>query len=142
LGDPAKIAPFMESMLGTLYGDVFSPREEFLIMELFKMCISTEIKNASHPKDMSESSSIVNTMILTYNKRRQGTEYLKATVGPVIKEITSKDDLNLNIDLKQVSISFVVFIFILLFRTLKSSVTKTRFANAFLLRSLPSWLLL
>jgi Ras GTPase-activating-like protein IQGAP2/3 len=102
LGDPAKIAPFMESMLGTLYGDVFSPREEFLIMELFKMCISTEIKNASHPKDMSESSSIVNTMILTYNKRRQGTEYLKATVGPVIKEITSKDDLNLNIDLKQV----------------------------------------
>jgi len=98
-----KIAPFMETMLGTLYGDVFSPREEYLILELFKQCISTEIHNVKNPSEFTQSSSVIATMIVTYNKRRQGVEYLKTTYSTLIKNVISMDDVLSELDPKVVA---------------------------------------
>jgi Ras GTPase-activating-like protein IQGAP2/3 len=83
---------FLDTLLLSLYGDAFSPREEYLILQLFKLAITNEIvKLKSGPIEFIQSESVVPYMIITYNKRKQGVEYLKNTFGALIKEISSKN---------------------------------------------------
>jgi hypothetical protein len=83
---------FLDTLLLSLYGDAFSPREEYLILQLFKLAITNEIvKIKSGPIEFTQSESVVPQMIITYNKRKQGVEYLKNTFGSLIKEINAKD---------------------------------------------------
>jgi Ras GTPase-activating-like protein IQGAP2/3 len=100
---PEKVEAFMKTMLSVLYGEAFSPREEYLILEMFKMCILTEARNVKSPMEIAQGQSVISKMILTYNKRRQGTTYLKETFTPIIKNILEKD-----IDLSQTDRKMVV----------------------------------
>jgi Ras GTPase-activating-like protein IQGAP2/3 len=103
---PEKVEAFMKNMLSVLYSEAFSPREEYLILEMFKMCILTEARNVKSPIEIARGQSLVSKMILTYNKRRRGTTYLKETFTPIINNILEKDiDLSQN-DRKTVILSF------------------------------------
>jgi Ras GTPase-activating-like protein IQGAP2/3 len=94
---PEKVEAFMKNMLSVLYSEAFSPREEYLILEMFKMCILTEARNVKSPIEIARGQSLVSKMILTYNKRRRGTTYLKETFTPIINNILEKDiDLSQN----------------------------------------------
>ena len=42
---------FLEMTILTLYGDAFSPREEFLVMRLFQLAMQHEISVVSHVSD-------------------------------------------------------------------------------------------
>eukprot|EP01130_Rhizamoeba_saxonica_P017846 TRINITY_DN8754_c0_g1_i1.p1 TRINITY_DN8754_c0_g1~~TRINITY_DN8754_c0_g1_i1.p1 ORF type:complete len:1163 (+),score=268.54 TRINITY_DN8754_c0_g1_i1:2523-6011(+) len=68
---------FLDTLLLALYGDTFSPREEYLLMNLFKYAVGNEIKRLTEgPQEFKESSSVVIKMVMTYNKRKLGTDYL------------------------------------------------------------------
>jgi hypothetical protein len=108
---------FLDTLLLALYGDAFSPREEYLILQLFKFAITNEIvKLKNSPIEFTQSESVVPQMIITYNKRKQGVEYLKNTFGSLIKDISTKNyvfELNaVAVCCYSLSLSFIPFVFI------------------------------
>jgi Ras GTPase-activating-like protein IQGAP2/3 len=50
---------FLETVLLTLYGDAFSPREEYLILELFRFSLNNEMKNVKNVRDFLKADSVV-----------------------------------------------------------------------------------
>ena len=61
---------FLEMTILTLYGDAFSPREEFLILRLFQLAMQHEISVVSHVSDFLQQETVVPKMIVTYNRRK------------------------------------------------------------------------
>jgi Ras GTPase-activating-like protein IQGAP2/3 len=86
-----KMDAFIELLLLTLYGDSYSPREEYLILQLFKHSMEHEIAALKNGTDLLQSDSVVPKMVLTYNKRKQGVEYIKTTFTSFVKEVMLKD---------------------------------------------------
>ena len=62
---------FLETTILTLYGDAFSPREEFLVLKLFQLAMQHEISVIQHASDFLQSETVVPKMIVTYNRRKQ-----------------------------------------------------------------------
>jgi len=88
---------FLETTILTLYGDAFSPREEFLILKLFQYAIKNEISKIKSLTDFLEANTVVPKMVVTYNRRKQGLEYLRTTLGPLLKTVMEKTDLSLEL---------------------------------------------
>lgn len=87
LVDLKKMDEFMETLLLTLYGEAFSPREEFLLLTLFQLAIENEISHLDSPLALKQVDSVVPKMILTYNKRKQGKEYLTSALTSPITHV-------------------------------------------------------
>jgi Ras GTPase-activating-like protein IQGAP2/3 len=92
---------FTETLLLGLYGDAFSPREEYLILQLFKFAMEHEVANIKSPQDLQAAESVVPKLLLTYNERKQGVEYLKNTLTSVMKEMMMQE---YNFELKPLNI--------------------------------------
>ena len=86
-----KMDAFIELLLLTLYGDSYSPREEYLILQLFKHSMEHEISTLKEVTDLIQSDTVVPKMVLTYNKRKQGVEYIKNTLTSFVKDVMVKD---------------------------------------------------
>lgn len=86
-----KMDAFIELLLLTLYGDSYSPREEYLILQLFKHSMEHEISTLKEIADLIQSDTVVPKMVLTYNKRKQGVEYIKNTLTSFVKDVMVKD---------------------------------------------------
>jgi Ras GTPase-activating-like protein IQGAP2/3 len=82
---------FIDKIIPTLYGDAFAAREEYLLLNLFHHAILKEVKHSTRPNELIQSESIIPGMVLAYSKRKQGIEYLRQVIGPVIKEFMMKD---------------------------------------------------
>lgn len=83
---------FVNLILLSLYGDAFSPREEYLILKLFNHAIEYEFSHIKKVEDFIQTDSVVPKMILTYNKRKQGIEYIKNNfTNLILKEVAQKD---------------------------------------------------
>jgi Ras GTPase-activating-like protein IQGAP2/3 len=88
---------FLETTILTLYGDAYTPREEFLILKLFQLAIQHEISMTKGLSDFVGGDSVVPKMLITYNRRKQGTEYLKKTLQPLLSSLMEKTELNLEL---------------------------------------------
>eukprot|EP01112_Ceratiomyxa_fruticulosa_P011633 TRINITY_DN3172_c0_g3_i1.p1 TRINITY_DN3172_c0_g3~~TRINITY_DN3172_c0_g3_i1.p1 ORF type:complete len:840 (+),score=226.31 TRINITY_DN3172_c0_g3_i1:340-2859(+) len=88
---------FLDTVILSLFGDAYSPREEFLLLSLFKNAISREINSINTILDFCQAESVVPKMVVTYNKRKQGSEYLRTALGPVLINAIRKD---VNLELK------------------------------------------
>eukprot|EP01114_Cavostelium_apophysatum_P024750 TRINITY_DN97_c0_g1_i1.p1 TRINITY_DN97_c0_g1~~TRINITY_DN97_c0_g1_i1.p1 ORF type:complete len:949 (-),score=375.35 TRINITY_DN97_c0_g1_i1:141-2822(-) len=88
---------FLDTVILTLYGDAFSPREEFLILKLFQLAIQKEMSAITKVSDFLKADSVVPKMVITYNRRKQGLEFQKTVLGPILKSFISKD---INLELK------------------------------------------
>eukprot|EP01087_Luapelamoeba_hula_P002864 TRINITY_DN1266_c0_g1_i2.p1 TRINITY_DN1266_c0_g1~~TRINITY_DN1266_c0_g1_i2.p1 ORF type:complete len:921 (+),score=243.14 TRINITY_DN1266_c0_g1_i2:199-2961(+) len=97
LVQPQQMESFLETTILTLYGDAFSPREEFLILRLFQLAIKNEIAKIKSLSDFLKATSVVPKMVVTYNRRKQGHEYLRNTLGPLLKIVMEKTDLSLEL---------------------------------------------
>lgn len=82
---------FIELLLLTLYGDSYSPREEYLILQLFKFSMEYEISTLKEVTALIQTETVVPKMVLTYNKRKQGIEYIKNTLTSFVKDVMVKD---------------------------------------------------
>lgn len=93
---------FVNLLLLSLYGDAFSPREEYLILQLFKYAIEYEMSHVKKVDDFIQSDSVVPKMIMTYNKRKQGVEYIKNHFTTlIVKDVIPKE---YNFDMNPLSI--------------------------------------
>lgn len=94
---PEQMDSFLDTTILTLYGDAFSPREEYLILSLFKLAIKNEISKINSLSDFLKANTVVPKMVITYNRRKQGLEYLRSTLGPLLKIVMEKTDLSLEL---------------------------------------------
>lgn len=88
---------FINLCLLSLYGEAYSPREEYLILQLCKYSIENEISHLKKLKELIESGTVVVKMILSYVKRKQGKEYIKNSFSSLFKDLYIKKynfDLN------------------------------------------------
>jgi len=98
---------FLETTILTLYGDAFTPREEFLILKLFQLAVQHEISVVKHLTDFLSSDTVVPKMVIAYNRRKQGLEYLKKTLAPLVQTVVDKNDLNLELHPLQIYNSMI-----------------------------------
>jgi Ras GTPase-activating-like protein IQGAP2/3 len=68
LVQPDKMEQFLDTVILTLFGDAFSPREEFLILSLFHLAIGQETRANSNVAELLSMESVVPKMIITYNR--------------------------------------------------------------------------
>jgi len=96
---PQKIMkPFTETVILTLYGNAFSPLEEYLLMELFNVALEKEFATLTEgPSEFTRSDSVVPKMIISYNKRKQGIKYIQNHFSEaVLNLISENEDLGLS----------------------------------------------
>lgn len=89
---------FLDTVILTLYGDAFSPREEYLILRLFSLAIQKEMSAITKVSDFLKADSVVPKMVITYNRRKQGLEFLKAALGPILKTFIGRGEINLELN--------------------------------------------
>lgn len=94
----AKVDQFLETVILSLFGYAFSPREEYLLLSLFKNAVSNEVSNTTTVKGFLEGNPVVAKMVLAYGRRNQGKQYLSQVLGPLIKPILEDSELNLEIN--------------------------------------------
>eukprot|EP01125_Pyxidicula_operculata_P018292 TRINITY_DN64_c10_g1_i1.p1 TRINITY_DN64_c10_g1~~TRINITY_DN64_c10_g1_i1.p1 ORF type:complete len:809 (-),score=232.86 TRINITY_DN64_c10_g1_i1:351-2777(-) len=84
---------FAETVILTMYSNAFSPLEEFLLIELLQKAVEFEIRQIKQKfEEFTASDSVVPFMILSYNKRKQGREYIKSTFSKPILEILDQNE--------------------------------------------------
>lgn len=95
-----KVESFLETVILTLYGYAFSPREEYLILNLFKQALQLEVE-----RDNKKCGSFLNNnpilpkMVMTYGRRLQGKQYLqKVLFDKIIDPILQKKSLDLDLN--------------------------------------------
>ncbi|KAM9961780.1 hypothetical protein ACTFIR_004641 [Dictyostelium discoideum] len=94
---------FLDTVFLTLFGDDFSPREEFLILSLFRLAIGQEMSRIKSAGDLLAVESVVPKMIITYTRRKQGHEFLKQIIAPILENnVVNAPDLNLELNAVQV----------------------------------------
>lgn len=92
----------IETLILTLFGFAFSPREEYLLLNLFQAAIQREIGNLTAVNAFSDEAQILLGMIIAYNRRVQEQEFLRMILLPPTEDVLAKADLNLEIDPKKV----------------------------------------
>lgn len=93
---------FVETLILTLFGFAFSPREEFLLLNLFEAAIQREIGNLTAINAFSDEAGILLGMIIAYCRRVQEQDFLRAVLGKPIEDVLERTELNLEIDVKKV----------------------------------------
>ncbi|KAH3761265.1 Ras GTPase-activating protein [Pelomyxa schiedti] len=88
LEEPDEVKPVLETVILSIYGEAFAPREEALLLQFFDAAICKIMSQAKRVMDFVKTGFLPE-MVLTYNKRKQGIEYLQMTLGPIIKQFLS-----------------------------------------------------
>ncbi|KAH3762881.1 Ras GTPase-activating protein [Pelomyxa schiedti] len=87
--DEQSMKELLDTIIITMYGDAFAPREEFLLLSFFEHAIERIMSQATKVMSFVQNPFLP-PMVITYNKRKQGVEYLQATLGPVMKQFLAE----------------------------------------------------
>lgn len=98
---------FIETIILTLFGFAFSPREEFLLLQLFQSAIKREIDNITSIQSFSDEAAILLRMILAYNRRVQEQDFLRKLLGDCIESVLAINTI-MEYDFKKVYKSIIV----------------------------------
>lgn len=94
-----KVEKFLETVILTLFGYAFSPREEYLILNLFKATLQLEISKTKKLSGFLEGNPILPRMVMTYGRRVQGKTFLqKVLFDKIISAVLNEKDLNLELN--------------------------------------------
>ena len=87
----SQLDSFVETVILSLFGDSYSPRDEFLLLGLFKASMEIELTAITSVLDFITGGveTVLPHIINTYNRRKQGLDYLKNTVTHIIKAVIS-----------------------------------------------------
>lgn len=69
-----EVQHFLDTVLITLYGAAFSPREEYLLLRLLQASIKNEMQVIKDIRGFIQAETVVPKMVITYNRRKQGGE--------------------------------------------------------------------
>jgi len=95
LVSPTDMDEFLETVLLTLFGDDFSPREEYLLLQVLNKATQNEMTSFKDVAGFLEANTVTAKMIVTYNRRALGQEYLVKVLAPVMQKFVQSKDLDL-----------------------------------------------
>lgn len=94
-----KMDKFLETVILTLFGYAFSPREEYLILNLFKITLKLEISQSARLGSFLNENPVLPKMVMTYGRRLQGKTFLqKVLFDKIISQVLNERDLNLELN--------------------------------------------
>ncbi|KAG9120291.1 hypothetical protein FRC07_004278, partial [Ceratobasidium sp. 392] len=94
---PEKNKRTVERVVLTLFGYGQESREEYLLLKLFQMSILEEIRPAQHTQDVILGHPMYLAIAVHYIKPKQ-IAYIRDTLKPIILEVISMDELDLETD--------------------------------------------
>lgn len=94
----AKLSGFVETMVLTLFGYAQNPREEYLLLRLFKNAIADEVDNLSGLNDFLKSSPVFIRLVVHYNRGAKERAFLRDLLQPLVKSVLEDDGLDLETD--------------------------------------------
>lgn len=94
-----KMDKFLETVILTLYGYAFSPREEYLILNLFRTTLQLEISQSQRLGSFLNNNPVLPKMVMTYGRRLQGKQFLQTVLfDKIIANVLNERDLNLELN--------------------------------------------
>ncbi|KAI0268208.1 hypothetical protein BC834DRAFT_821746 [Gloeopeniophorella convolvens] len=98
---PEKNRRLLERVVLTLFGYGQDRREDYLLLKLFQFSITEEFGSAKTIDDVVHGHPMYINIALHYIRPKQ-TTHLRETLQPLIREVIAADDLDLEVDPKQI----------------------------------------
>jgi len=93
----SQMESFLDTVILTLFGDTYNPREEFLLLQLLKQATINEMVTYKDVSGFLEANTVTAKMIVAYNRREQGKKYLVKVLAPLLQKFIQMKDLDLDI---------------------------------------------
>ncbi|KAH0628012.1 hypothetical protein JD844_008660 [Phrynosoma platyrhinos] len=90
-----KSTKFMDTVIFTLYNYASNPREEYLLLKLFKTALEEEIQ-LDQIQDIVTGNPTVIKMVVSFNRGARGQNTLRQLLAPVVKDIMDDKSLVIN----------------------------------------------
>lgn len=97
-----EIDDLLQPVLFSLYGNQYEAREEHLLLTMFQLALKYEVSESETFNSLLRANTAITRMMTTYTRRAPGQEYLKATLGELVKEVVEQKDLVLEINPQKV----------------------------------------
>lgn len=98
---PEKDRRLLERIALTLFGYGQDRREDYLLLKLFQMSIVEEVGSAKTLADVIHGHPVYINIALHYIRPKQ-TVHIRETLQPLIRDVVATDDLDLEVDPKQI----------------------------------------
>ncbi|KAL1478574.1 hypothetical protein MTO96_034980 [Rhipicephalus appendiculatus] len=100
---PAMANNFVESVIYSVYNYGSTPRDEYLLLRLFRFALQEEVRSKlEKPSDILRGNPLVVRMVVGFFRTRGGHNCLELLLSPLVKGVL--DDRELKIDLNPVDI--------------------------------------
>ncbi|KAL9823233.1 ras GTPase-activating-like protein IQGAP3 isoform 1-T1 [Geothlypis trichas] len=94
-----KSTKFMESVIFTLYNYASSPREAYLLLQLFKVALQEEIRSkVDHVQDILTGNATVIRLLVGFYRNMPGQSALRHILAGPVQEVLQDSTLSINTD--------------------------------------------
>uniref|UniRef100_A0A8C9UGE9 IQ motif containing GTPase activating protein 3 n=1 Tax=Serinus canaria TaxID=9135 RepID=A0A8C9UGE9_SERCA len=94
-----KSTKFMESVIFTLYNYASSPREAYLLLQLFKVALQEEINSkVDHVHDILTGNATVIRLLVSFYRTTRGQSALRHILAGPVQEVLQDKTLSINTD--------------------------------------------
>lgn len=94
----ADIDTLLETVMFSIYGNHFDPREEHLLLVMFQQVLAHHFDVTDEFASLLRGNSAATRMMMTYTRRGTGQAYLQRTLGePLRRLLSSADSFDLNL---------------------------------------------
>lgn len=93
-----EIDDLLQPVLFSLYGNQYELREEYLLLTMFQLALKYEVNESETFNSLLRANTAITRMMTTYTRRGPGQEYLKSTLGALVRHVVDQDHLQLEIN--------------------------------------------
>ena len=93
-----EIDNLLQTVMFTLYGNQYDDGEEHLLLSMFKTVLFEEFRQSKTIANLLRANTALTRMMTTYTRRGPGQQYLKQVLTGVLTQLTSAQDLVLEIN--------------------------------------------
>eukprot|EP00794_Sanderia_malayensis_P010900 gene10900-12059_t len=92
---PNEIDELLQTVMFSLYGNQYEAREEHLLLGMFEIAVKMELEETDDFNNLLRANTAISRMMTAYTRRGPGQEYLKATIGSLIENLSMNHTLSL-----------------------------------------------
>lgn len=86
------IDPLLETVMFSIYGNHFDPREEHLLLVMFQQVLAHHFDATEEFSSLLRGNSAVSRMMMTYTRRGSGQAYLQRTLAEPLRILLSSEE--------------------------------------------------
>lgn len=92
------VTKFLEGVVLTLFGQVQSPREEYLFLNLIDSCITVELNDITKIEEFYRDNPLFIKLVLQYIRGAKERKFLRTLLQPLVKMVMADNSLELETD--------------------------------------------